>query len=169
MLKIWYLLTWIYCGCSSKIDRPRISLALICTYDYTYLCKAWKNYDAVSVTNTLMYLIRLCSRKYEWMKQIAYLAEAPHIFIHNMIRLLETSPYQRMKNKIKAVIFDRLLVESGPRNSFVVVRNILFCRLPNFKCIPSSFRFRQVYTCLLNCIKSHHKFLSDTNYVICVF
>ena len=53
MLKICYLLTWIYCGCSSKIDRPRISLALICTYDYTYLCKAWKNYDAVSVTNTL--------------------------------------------------------------------------------------------------------------------
>ena len=38
------------------------------------------------------------------MKQIAYLAEAPHIFIHNMIRLLETSPDQRIK-KDKLMIF----------------------------------------------------------------
>ena len=80
--------------------------------------------------------------------------------------LLDTSPF-----------FDRSLVESGPRNSFVVVVVVchFVCHSLKFLSISSSFSFRQVstcfqnhvksfqqvWTCFKNCIKSYHTILTS--------
>ena len=52
-------------------------------------------------------------------------------------------------------IFDRSLVESGPRNSFVVCHFV--CHSLKFLSISSSFSFRQVSTCFQIGVKSFRK------------
>ena len=63
------------------------------------------------------------------------------------VRIMVSSVSVRVYAVRFSQLFDRSLVESGPRNSFVVVVCHFVCHSLKFLSISSSFSFRQVSTC----------------------